>query len=341
MNEVSPASPATQVKYRSRPLLVVLSTIGVLALILIGLFVGGTIYLTSKASEVLENLGASGSSHFTTMAVEGTNNQKFGIPSGGESYVAGIQLNSPITSGVADVVISKLKAAADDSQAVGILFEVSSPGGTVTASQEIFDAVGSAAAKKPVVVYVRDMAASGAYYSSASASYIVANRTSLVGSIGVILHSVDASELVKFLKLNPTTIKTGALKDAGSPLKPMTPEEQRYLEDLVGALRLEFVADIERARKLPPSTLNAMADGRVVVASTALNLRLIDAVGSKDDAMAEIAKRSSNEGKKLPLIYYEDVVDFSHIFADQLANSGAQMIRQGLVETAQSLGGSL
>ena len=168
---------------------------------------------------------------------------------GGEKIVAGIRLEGEINPELATEVVDMLEEASQQKNVAGVLLDVNSPGGSVVASQEIYDTVARLRQTIPVVVYVREMAASGAYYSSASASRIVANRGSIIGSIGVILSSMETSELLKWARLKPVTLKTGALKDAGSPIREWTPADKQYLQKLIDDTRKIFVNDVVAMRK--------------------------------------------------------------------------------------------
>lgn len=258
----------------------------------------------------------------------------YAVPKYAGPYIAGVRLTGEIHDATADDVVSKLLGAQEDPQAVGILLEVSSPGGAVVPSQEIFDTVVAVSKTKPVVAYVREMAASGAYYASAGATQIIANRGSLLGSIGVIWSGFEADQLIQFLKIHPVTIKTGALKDAGSPTRPMNAADKAYLETLIAQTRQQFVADVQTARHTTAPSMAFLADGRVVLAPQALNLRLIDAIGSRQAALDSLQKLTSSR-KKLPLHYYEDQEPFLESVTKRFSRAGAQAfgeaVRTGLV----------
>lgn len=304
----------TEVKKRSF-FVHVLAVMGAVFLILCVLFcvtVGMVFYFISHSVKSLSEMSANRSDSTKTV---------FSMPAGEVDYVAGIKLRGEINDEVSDGVIEKLNTAHEDSHAVAILFDVSSPGGAVVPSQEIYDTIKKIKVDKPVVVYVRELAASGAFYSSVSSSYIVANRGSLIGSIGVIMQGLDVHELVNYLKINPTTLKTGALKDAGSPLRSMNEGDKQYLQSLIGSTREQFVADVRAGRKeISDQSIAYMADGRVVLAPEALKLKLIDKVGSQDDALAQVAKLLEKE-KAPKLYYYEDIENLSDILANKLSGS--------------------
>ncbi len=254
----------------------------------------------------------------------------FTVPNINSPYIAGIRLSGEITSDTSTTILEKLEAAKEDKHAIGILFDVNSPGGSVVASQEIYDAIKEISKIKPVVTYVREVAASGAYYSSASSNKIIANRGSIIGSIGVIMNGFEADKLIQFLKINPVVIKTGALKDTGSPTRPMNEKDKQYLQELIEETRMQFVDDIKQARKTSDSTMKFMSDGRVILGPQALNLKLIDSIGSKHTVMEEITSLAKQ--KNVPeLYYYEDIQSFSELFTQKLAGSTASILRESLL----------
>lgn len=205
--------------------------------------------------------------------------------------LAGIRLEGPIGPEEAEVVIEKLTEAGDDKRIKGVLLEINSPGGSVVASQEIHDKIIQLKEKIPVVGYMREVSASGAYYAAVSANWLIANRGSMVGSIGVIFNSFEATQLVDWLKLKPVTLKTGNLKDAGSAVRPWTPEDKQYLQQLIDDTRDQFVADVRAARpQISNEDMAHMGDGRVVLGTEAARRKLVDAVGNRQDAVAKAAE---------------------------------------------------
>jgi protease-4 len=175
-----------------------------------------------------------------------------------------------------------------------VVLRINSPGGGVAASQEIHRELMRfrRETKKPVVVSMESVAASGGYYAAAAADRIVANPGTITGSIGVIIQWVNYGELLEWAKLRPVTFKSGALKDSGSPSRPLTAEESKYFQDLIDRLRGQFRLAVEDGRRgrLKPGTLEKMADGRIVTGEEALDLGLIDEIGDYRDAVDRAAK---------------------------------------------------
>lgn len=166
----------------------------------------------------------------------------------------------------------------------GILLKINSPGGAAATSEELAKLVLSLRQEVPVVTSISDSACSGAYMVAAASNYIFANTLSWTGSIGVIMILPNYQELSKKFGVSFKTIKSGKMKDLGSPFREMTPDEENYLETLVKKAHEEFVNFIKLTR---PNAINLdeLADGRVLDARTALENNLIDKLGTEDDAL--------------------------------------------------------
>ena len=304
------------VQRRPHPLLVALAAVGALALVAVVFVLVGVGY----AAKNLGRIGMGSNSSGT-----GKDNYLSGIAA--HEMVAGIRLENEIVSQTSEQVVEKLMEAKDDTRVKGVFLEVNSPGGSVVASQEIYDAVAVVKATKPVVVYVREMCASGAYYSSASATRIVANRGSLVGSIGVIMSTVEVSQLMSWVKLQPVTIKTGKLKDAGSPTRGFTEDDKAYLQELINKTRDQFANDVKIARNLDGASLARMSDGRVVLGPEALELKLIDRVGGKEAALEELYT-VGNLKTKPELIYMEETKELPALLSQFLHSSTKTVVHE-------------
>ena len=182
------------------------------------------------------------------------------------------------------------QALADDS-IKGILIAINSPGGEVTASDTLYQAVKAAAEKKPVAVYMASVAASGGYYIACGAQKIVANPTTITGSIGVIMSTLKYKELMGKVGIEPITFKSGALKDTLSGSRDMSEEERAYIQALVMKMYDRFVKIVAEAREgLTEEQLrNGIADGRVFLGTEAKEVGLVDEVGYLEDAI-QVAK---------------------------------------------------
>jgi protease IV len=182
-----------------------------------------------------------------------------------------------------------LRDADADSGIDAVVLRVNSPGGSPAASWEIYQAV--KAMKKPVVVSVADVAASGAYYFSSPADLIVAAPSSEVGSIGVILSAQDLSGLYDKLGIGYTVLTKGKYKDIGNPARPMTQEEKDILSAQMETIYRQFITDVADGRKnLKREQVEALATGLTYPGEEALRLGLVDKLGSYGDATNEAAR---------------------------------------------------
>lgn len=198
-----------------------------------------------------------------------------------------------------------LDSAAEDDSVKGVLLRINSPGGTVAMSQELNRAVYRVSEKKPVVVSLGDVAASGGYYTACAADYIVANPGTLTASIGVIIHSMNLKGLLSDkLGVKPITVKSGQFKDILSPYREPSSAELALLQDLIddsyadflGAVvagRTRFMTD-EGKKKDRTAKIKAVADGRIVHGEQALASGLVDEIGDMERAH-EILDRMAKE----------------------------------------------
>lgn len=181
-----------------------------------------------------------------------------------------------------------------------MVVRINSPGGAIAPSQEIYSAIRRIRKDtgKPIVASLDSVAASGGFYIAAGCDRIVANPGSITGSIGVIMQWFDMKDLVRWAKLNPETITSGALKDAGSPYRQMTAAERQYFQNIVTRLHTQFVRDVAqgRAGKIKQEEVARVADGRVFTGEEALELKLVDELGSIDDAVRSAGQLAGIEG---------------------------------------------
>ena len=196
-------------------------------------------------------------------------------------------------------ITQQLRQAAGDSSVKAVILAVNSPGGTVTASDVICNEVRKVqAAGKKVVVHMGDLCASGGYYVSAPAEWIVASPTTITGSIGVILNTIDASELlVQKLGIREAPVKSGRYKDMGSFSRPMTDEERAILQGMIDSAYDRFVDIVANGRnghanfsgpvEQTRAAVRKLADGRIYSAQQAAGNGLADALGYLEDAIAK------------------------------------------------------
>jgi len=193
--------------------------------------------------------------------------------------------------------VQALRDLAEDDGIKAVVFRVESPGGVVAPSQEIHDQVRRTAEKKPVVVSMGALAASGGYYVSAPATRILANPGTATGSIGVLIQFKEVHALFDKLGLRAQTLKSGPMKDAGSPFREMSEAEQAVFQGLIDDLFDQFVTAVAEGRKLEPASVRDLADGRVYSGRQALHLGLVDQLGGFWDAVGVAAELGGIEGK--------------------------------------------
>lgn len=214
-----------------------------------------------------------------------------------------------------------LEQAVADKDVKAIVLRVNSPGGEVTASDIIYEAVKKASAVKPVVVYMDSVAASGGYYVACGATKVIASETTLTASIGVIMDSVNYHELFGKVGLASQTFTSGAFKDTLSGARPMRDDEKVYIQNLVNTMYDRFLGIVSEARKVPKEVLKStVADGRVVTGRQALEAKLVDQIGYIEDAYA-LAKTLS-DAPDATVVKYQSIPSF--LSALGLASARAQ-----------------
>ncbi len=214
-------------------------------------------------------------------------------------------------------VASELEKADDDNQIRAILLRVNSPGGGVTASDEIYARIKEFKRKHhvPVVAAMGDLAASGGYYVSMSADKVVASPTTVTGSIGVILMSFSAEGLLQKIGVKNETIVSGPNKDLLSPLRTATPEQRLIVQNVVNDLYGRFVATVRENRpNLKQDQLTQITDGRVFSAQEALNLGLVDQIGRLPDAI-NLAQQMAGVQRAQVIRYQRGGEYFDNLYA--------------------------
>jgi protease IV len=201
-----------------------------------------------------------------------------------------------IFGGAADPVaetLARIQAATSDDSVSGIILEMNSPGGGVTASDEIYEALMRFKAEggRKVVVHITDLAASGGYYIAIAGDVLIAEPTSLLGSIGVIMQTVNFARLSQLIGVTDTTIKSGENKDLLNPFREVSPQQKALLQDLIDEMYERFVGLIgERRPGIPSDRLRELADGRIFSSRFAKENGFIDDIGYWADAVAAMEK---------------------------------------------------
>lgn len=206
-----------------------------------------------------------------------------------------IEINGVIAD--AKPVIHNLKRFREDYLIKAIVVRIDSPGGAVGPSQEIFREIRKTSDTKKVIASMGTIAASGGYYIAAGADGIVANPGTITGSIGVIMGFTNYQELLQKIGLVPIVVKSGDYKDLGSPVRKMSDEEQKILQDFARKIHRQFIKDVVEGRKMDPSRVETLADGRIFTGEESKELGLIDRLGNFEDAIEWAGRLGGIEGK--------------------------------------------
>lgn len=206
--------------------------------------------------------------------------------------LAKLYLTTPIFS--ATSIESQIQNIKKNSSIQGVLLVIDSPGGSVSASIEVADLIKELGQDMPVVAYVQGSMASGSYYGGMYASEIVANRGALIGSIGVIFSGYNIAHLLENLGIQEQVLKKGEYKEVGTMSRQWSAQEREFLDNLLSEQYAMFVNDVKTARgeKLSQDS-QAFAQGKIFSAKTALQLGLIDKIGSLQEA-TEILKTKAH-----------------------------------------------
>lgn len=215
----------------------------------------------------------------------------------GASKIAVVDIVGAILD--AKPVVDQLKKYGDTDSIKAVLLRIDSPGGGVAASQEIYSEVLRLREKKGkiVVASMASTGASGAYYIACACDKIVANAGTVTGSIGVITEWYNYGDLIKWAKLKSVVFKSGEFKDTGSPVRDLTDNEKKYLQNLVDDLYGQFTAAVAKGRKMDLALVKSLADGRVYTGMDAKEKKLIDEVGTFHDAVELTAKLANISGE--------------------------------------------
>ncbi len=215
-------------------------------------------------------------------------------PSGAElvpANLAKVNLEGVIIDATA--VVDQLEKLRKNKNIKGVLFVINSPGGAVSPSIEIMEAIKRLKESKPVIAYAAGTIASGSYYASIYANEIYANPGSMVGSIGVIMQGSNFEELAQKIGVSAQTVKAGKYKEVGTATRAWTDYETAELEKVVNDTYALFVNDVALARNLDPAKHTQFADAHIFTASQAKAVGLIDTIGvgyDAENALASLAK---------------------------------------------------
>jgi protease-4 len=212
-----------------------------------------------------------------------------------------------------------LRKAEADSDIAGVILRINSPGGTVAASDTIYHEIMSFKQRRkiPVNAYIMELCASGGYYVASASDRIIASPTAVTGSIGVIVMKFNIEELLSKIGVSAETYKSGPKKDFWSPFRPSTEEEKKMLQDIVDKLYTRFVEVVyaNRQKLLTEREVKALADGRILTASGALEARLIDQVSYLDETI-DAMKKALNIEQARVVTYIRPKTFKSNIYSE-------------------------
>lgn len=246
----------------------------------------------------------------------------------GRSYIAQIS--------IADVMVDDAKRDAmmkeilEDTHAKAVIVQLDSPGGTTFGGETLYLQLKEMSEKKPVIGVMRTLCASACYMAAMGTNHVIARESTLTGSIGVLLQSVEVSRLAEKLGVGFVTIKSGEMKDAPSLSEPLTEAQRTVLSETILNSYEHFVKIIVENRKLDDATVRKLADGRVYTGSEAYSLKLIDGIGGTDEALTWL----STEGKidpKLKIIQIEPERELDSVWGKFAQSAGIKFFGKSAV----------
>lgn len=234
-----------------------------------------------------------------------------------------------------DYYVNRIKRLAENPRVKAIILRVNSPGGSVGASQEIYNEILRAREKgKKVIVSMGDVAASGGYYISSAADYILANPGTITGSIGVVVGNINFQELMSKWGIKMNIIKSGKYKDTLSSWRQMTEEERELLQELVDRVYRQFVTAVAKGRMIGIEEVEEMADGRVFTGEEAVELRLIDQLGGFQEAIQVAAEKAGIKGK--PVLIEGEKFPWERLFPPPRSEAKEEIISKLLGQMEDS-----
>ncbi len=219
-------------------------------------------------------------------------------------------------------VLKDLRNFRENDRVKAIILRIDSPGGAVGASQELYQAIRKVDKEKPVVASLVNTAASGAFYAACGSRWIVSDPGTITGSIGVIMKLPNISGLLQRLGIKTTVIKSGKLKDLASITRDLTPEERQVLKGVMDDIHNQFIQDVAKGRNLPIEDVSRIADGRIFSGRQALALHFVDELGNFSTAVKKAAELGKIKGK--PALIYppkDKITAIKEILEDSGARS--------------------
>jgi protease-4 len=205
--------------------------------------------------------------------------------------IARIEIDGTIASDPAR--LKAFETIGDDADVKAVVLAINSPGGTTAGGEELYDAIRKLSAKKPVVAYVKELGASAAYMAAIATDRIFVRRLSIVGSIGVLFQTTNASKLMQTIGVDLDKVASGPLKAEPDLDEPMSPEVRASLQALVDDSLSWFVDIVAERRGLSRADVLPLADGRIVTGNQGIASKLVDEVGGETEAIAWLEANKS------------------------------------------------
>ncbi|ALA59716.1 signal peptide peptidase SppA [Nitrospira moscoviensis] len=228
----------------------------------------------------------------------------------------------PTPSMIANIK-EQLSRAAQDDAVKALVLRINTPGGTVTASDIIHHEVKAFKSnrKVPVVASIMDVGASGGYYIAAAADSVLAHPSSVTGSIGVIMLTMNAKGLLEKVGVEATAVASGPRKDMGSPFRAMTPEERSIFQGLIDSFYQRFLSVVQEGRpNLQMDQIKKLADGRIYTGDQAKAAGLVDDIGYLEDAV-ELAKKKAGVTEARVVMYRRPGEYSNNVYSKLMAPS--------------------
>lgn len=247
---------------------------------------------------------------------------------GGTDYVAVIRIDGAIVGGsrndvlfgasgmtTSEQIMYEMEKARKDNRAKAVLIRINSPGGSTGATQEIAEEMDKIkSAGKPIIISMGDTCASAGYWIASKGDYIFANPATLTGSIGVYMEYTNVEELMNKLGIHSEKIKSGEHKDIMSMYRPMTPEENQMIQQMVDDIYAQFISTVADGRQMDIEKVKKIADGRILTGKQAMDLGLVDAMGNYYDALSYAGGRAGLDGETIPTKKYTSGSSLREIF---------------------------
>ena len=228
--------------------------------------------------------------------------------------------------------LDQVRDLMDNDRIKGVVLRIDSPGGAVAPTQELYRELLRLRQAKPVVTSMGTVAASGGYYLSCATDWIVSNPGTITGSVGVIMEFTNLEDLFTKIGIRSRTIKSGKFKDTGNPMRPMTKEEERLLQDMIMDTYEQFLEAVLEGRSLEKEKILPYLDGRILTGRQAHELGLVDQMGNINDAIEKATELSGLT--EVPEEIYEPEKERPGLLAILFGESFART----LVAVSESLG---